>query len=145
MCSFSNTCCNREKQTWLHIESIPLALTIVLWCLCFCHAGSVPFVKSVAYSLKSEKAMASYSSTLAWQIPWTEEPGGLQSMGSLRVGHDWATSLSPFTCMHWRRQWHPTPVLLPGKSHGQRILVGYGPWDCKESDTTEWLHFLFNV
>ena len=40
-----------------------------------------------------EKAMATHSSTLAWKIPWTEEPGGLQSMGSLRVGHDWATSL----------------------------------------------------
>ena len=44
--------------------------------------------------LLSEKAMATHSSTLAWKIPWTEEPGGLQSMGSLRVGHDWATSLS---------------------------------------------------
>ena len=41
-----------------------------------------------------EKAMAPLSSTLAWKIPWTEEPGGLQSMGPLRVGHDWATSLS---------------------------------------------------
>ena len=41
-----------------------------------------------------EKAMAPHSSTLAWKIPWTEEPGGLQSTGSLRVGHDWATSLS---------------------------------------------------
>ena len=41
-----------------------------------------------------EKAMAPHSSTLAWQIPWTEEPGRLQSMGSLRVGHDWVTSLS---------------------------------------------------
>ena len=38
--------------------------------------------------------MASHSSTLAWKIPWTEEPGRLQSMGSLRVGHDWVTSLS---------------------------------------------------
>ena len=44
----------------------------------------------------SEKAMAPHSSTLAWKIPWMEEPGGLQSMGSLRVGHDWATSLSLF-------------------------------------------------
>ena len=44
-----------------------------------------------------EKAMAPHSSTLAWKIPWTEEPGGLQSMGSLGVGHDWATSLSLFT------------------------------------------------
>ena len=41
----------------------------------------------------------------------------------------------------WRRQWHPTPVLLPGKSHGQRRLVGYSPWGCKESDTTEGLNF----
>ena len=41
----------------------------------------------------------------------------------------------------WRRQWHPTPVLLPGISHGRRSLVGYSPWGCKESDTTEWLHF----
>ena len=42
------------------------------------------------------------SNTLAWKIPWTEEPGRLQSMGSQRVGHDWATSLSLFTFMHWR-------------------------------------------
>ena len=47
--------------------------------------------------------MAPHSSTLAWKIPWTEEPGRLQSMGSLRVGHDWATSLSLFTFIHWRR------------------------------------------
>ena len=39
--------------------------------------------------------------------------------------------------------WHPTPVLLPGKSHGWRSLVGCSPWGCKESDTTEWLHFHF--
>ena len=45
----------------------------------------------------SEKAMAPHSSTLAWKIPWTEDPGRPQSMGSLRVGHDWATSLSVFT------------------------------------------------
>ena len=43
----------------------------------------------------------------------------------------------------WRRQWHPTLVLLPGKSHGQRSLVGYSSWGCKESDTTERLHFHF--
>ena len=49
--------------------------------------------------------------------PMTEEPGRLQSMGSWRVGHDWATSLSLFTFMHWRRKWQPTPVLpwrIPG-------------------------------
>ena len=60
--------------------------------------------------------MAPHSSTLAWEIPGMEEPGGLQSMGSLRVRHDWATSLSFFTFMHWRRKWQPTPVFLPGES-----------------------------
>ena len=62
--------------------------------------------------------MAPYSSTLAWKIPWPEEPGRLQSMGSLRVGQDWATSFSLFTFMHWRRKWQPTPVFLPGEFQG---------------------------
>ena len=62
--------------------------------------------------------MAPQSSTLAWKIPWTEKPGRLQSTGSLRVGHDWATSLSLFTFMHWRRKWQPTPVFLPGETQG---------------------------
>ena len=90
-----------------------------------------------AQSYLPEKAMAPYSSTLAWKIPWTEEPGRLQSMGSLRVGHDWVTSLSLFTLMHWRRKWQPTPVFLPGESQGQRSLVGYRLWSCTGSDTTE--------
>ena len=66
-----------------------------------------------------EKAMAPHSSTLAWKIPWMEKPGRLQSLGSLRVGSDWATSLSLFTFMHWRRKWQPTSVFLPGESQGQ--------------------------
>ena len=65
-----------------------------------------------------------HSSTLAWKIPWTEEPGRLQSMGSLRVRHGWATSLSLFTFMHWRRKWQPTPMFLPGESQGRGSLVG---------------------
>ena len=84
-----------------------------------------------------DATMAPHSSTLAWKIPWTEEPGRLQSMGSLRVGHDWATSLSLFTFLHWRRKWQPTPVFLPGESQGQRSLVGCRLWGCTESDTTE--------
>ena len=55
----------------------------------------------------AEKAMAPHSSTLAWKIPWTEELGRLQSMGSRRVGHDWVTSLSLFTFVHWRRKCNP--------------------------------------
>ena len=65
-----------------------------------------------------EKAMAPHSSTLAWKIPWMEEPGGLQAMGSLGVGRNWATSFSLFTFMHWRRKWQPTPVFLSGESQG---------------------------
>ena len=66
-----------------------------------------------------------------------EEPGGLQSMGSWRVGHDWATSLSLFTFMHWRRKWQPTSVFLPGESQGRGSLVFCRLWGRTESDTTE--------
>ena len=93
-------------------------------CVCVCVSGIWTIVLSFPVSFFEvfcvylwEKAMAPHSSTLAWKIPWMEEPGGLQSMGSLRVRHDWATSLSLLTFMHWRRQWQPTPVFLPGESH----------------------------
>ena len=81
--------------------------------------------------------MAPHSSTLAWKIPWTEKPDGLQSMGSLRVGHNWETSLSLFTFMLWRRKWQPTPVFLPEESQGWGSLVGCHLWGRTESDTTE--------
>ena len=55
----------------------------------------------------------------------------------LGAGHDWATSLSLFTFMHWRRKWQPTPVFLPGESQGQGSLVGCRLWGRTESDTTE--------
>ena len=70
-----------------------------------------------------EKAKAPHFSTPAWKIPWTEEPGRLQSVGSLRVGHDWTTSLSLFTFVPWKRKWQPTPVFLPGESQGPGSLV----------------------
>ena len=81
--------------------------------------------------------MEPHSSAPAWKIPGTEEPGGLQSTGSLRVGHDWATSLSLFTFMHWRRKWQPTAVFLPGESQGRGSQVGCRLWGLPESDTTE--------
>ena len=84
-----------------------------------------------------EKAMAPHSSILAWKTPWAQEPGRLQSTGSLRVGHDWVTSLSLFTFMHWRRKWQPTAVFLPGESLGRQRLVGRRLWGRTESDTTE--------
>ena len=79
---------------------------------------------SIIYNNQDMKAMAPHSSALAWKIPWMEEPGGLQSMGLLRVGHDWATSLSLFTFMHWRRKWQPTPMFLAGESQGWGSLMG---------------------
>ena len=88
-------------------------------------------------AVKAEKAMAPHSSTLAWKIPWMEEPGRLQSMGLLGVGHNWATSLPLFILMHWRKKWQRTPVFLPGESQGQGSLVGCYLWGHTESDTTE--------
>ena len=77
--------------------------------------------KDICHILASflEKALAPHFSTLAWKIPWTEEPARLQSMRSWRVRHNWATSLSLFTFRHWRRKWQPTPVFLPGESRGR--------------------------
>ena len=61
----------------------------------------------------------------------------------------WGQALEPTSHNYWtyapRRQWHPTPVLLPGKSHGRRSLVGCSPWGHEELDTTEWLHFHFSL
>ena len=87
---------------------------------------------SISHGVSLEKAMAPHSSTLAWKIPWTEEPGRLQSMGLLRVG-----TLSLFTFMHWRRKWQPTPVFLPRESQGWGNLVGCRLWGRTESDMTE--------
>ena len=85
---------------------------------------------------QSEKAMAPHSSTLAWKIPWTEEPGGLQSMGSVSQ-----TRLSDFTfTFHFHvleKEMATTPVFLPGESQGWGSLVGFHLWGRTESDTTE--------
>ena len=92
---------------------------------------------SAALGIRLEKAMAPHSSTLAWKIPWTEEPGRLQSMGSWRVRHDRETSLWLFTFMRRRRKWQPTPVFLPGESQGRGSLVGCRLWGRIEWDMTE--------
>ena len=99
------------------------------------HVGRNSF--SRCCSVPPEKAMALHSNTLAWKIPWIEEPGRLQSMGSRRLGHDWVTSLSLFTFMHWRRKWQPIPVFSPGESQGQGSLVGCYLWGRTEPDRTE--------
>ena len=85
----------------------------------------------------AEKAMAAHSRTLAWNIPWTEEPGRLQSMGSL----SWTRlSYFPFT-FHFHALENematPSSVLAWDKSQGRGSLVGFGLWGHTESDTTE--------
>ena len=120
-----------ELYGQIRLSSLQLLLWKDIWLqgVCFC--------KNWAELTSFKKAMTPHSSTLAWQIPWMEEPGRLQSMGSLGVEHRWATSLSLFTFMHWRRKWQPTPVFLPGESQGRGNLVGCRLWGRTESDTTE--------
>ena len=67
------------------------------------------------------------------------------SLAHLLIGSFIFLELSCRSCLYWRRQWHPTPVLLPGKSHGRRSLVGCSPRGCWESDTTKRLHFHFSL
>ena len=97
--NFLPSCCIRE----LKVRFLPLSWN---------------FMNSICVTLNLEKAMVPHSSTLAWKIPW-KEPGRL-----LRLEHNWATSLSFFTFMHWRRKWQPTPVFLPGESQGWGSLMG---------------------
>ena len=105
----------------------------------FCSYSHAP----LGYFKTLTLAMAPHSSTLAWKILWTEEPGGLQSMGSRRIGYDWATSrrFSP-----WARKipWtmnHGNPLQYSclENAHEERSLVGYCPQGRKELDMTEWL------
>ena len=80
------------------------------------------------WPLSDIRSAGSFWSNSCLEIPWTEEPGRLQSMGSRRVVHDCATSLPLFTLMHWRRKRQPTPVFLPGESKGRGSLVGCRLW-----------------
>ena len=81
--------------------------------------------------------MAPHSSTLAWKIPWTEEPGGLQSMGSLRVRHDLTTSLSLFHFHALEKEMATHSSVLAWRIPGRGSLVGCRLWGRTESDTTE--------
>ena len=148
------------------------------------------WVQSPSQEDALEKELATHSSILSWRFPGTKESDGLESVGSQRARHEWATEpqwskvvlevhffaaqLSSYSsicrkgfsfpielwwCLslkrtnNWlylylesrRRRWHPTPVLLPGKSHGQGSLVGCSPWSREEWDMTEWLPFHFSL
>ena len=96
-----------------------------------CYVGFCCTTTWISHKYTYIQAMAPHSSTVAWQIPWTEEPGRLQSMGPWRAGHDFTFSFH--FLMYWRSKWQPTPVFLPGKSHGQRSLLSYSPWGHKRA------------
>ena len=140
--SLNASCQDKNHKLLPQFRGAPgVRFTIILLNLWILHRSRFPLLP-ITSSLPGSLAfcgssMAPHSSTLAWKIPWTEEPGGLQSMGLQRVGHDWATSLSLFTFMHGRRKWWPTPVFLPGESQGRGSLVGCHLWGHTESDTTE--------
>ena len=123
-----------------HILLMSLSLPAENWWDRNCKRLRLPKTSAV-----SGEGSGTHSSALAWKIPWTEEPGGLQSMGSRRVRHDWVTSLSLFSFMPWRRQWQPTPVFLPEGAQGRGSLAGCRLWGRTESGTTERLHFHFSV
>ena len=76
-------------------------------------------VQSLGWEDSLEKEMTAHSNILAWRIPWTEEPGGLQSMGSQRVGHDWVINA------------HQPPPPPPGDNEGQRSLASCSSWAAK--------------
>ena len=89
------------------------------------------------------KIVVSLNSSLQHWFPTCQ--GNNEQRTVPRLWESFSCSLLVFSFMHQRRQCQPTPVLLPGKSHGWRSLVGCSPWGCKESDTTEWLHFHFSM
>ena len=136
-------------STWFLFDTVSIYVEVTTrWWILFLIC--LTLVRKLFFFLVEEweKAMAPHSSTLAWKIPWTEEPGGLQSMGSLRVGHDWVTSLSLFTFLlnlyfrvtkylTRRRKWQLTPVFLPGESQERGSLVRCRLWGRTELDTTE--------
>ena len=97
-----------------------------------CNAGDL--VQSMGWE-DPEKGMATHFFILALRIPMDRGSWKATVHGIKRVKHDWVTKDS--IAHAWKRQWQPTPVLLPGKSHGRRSLVGCSPWGCTESDTTE--------
>ena len=118
----------------------PDAIIFVFWMLSFKPAFSLysfPFIKSLFHS-----SFVSAIRLLSLQI-WGYWCFSHQSWFQLVLHPSWHFAWC--TLPIWRRQWHPTPVLLPGKSHGWRSLVGCSPWGRWGSDTTEQLHFHFSL
>ena len=91
-----------------------------------------------------EKHMATHSSILAWKIPWTEEPGRLQSMGSQRVGHDWATSLAIYLqYIPYIREFYQIPE-TPDNPNIIQIVPGTKQWKKKVNPFVKQVYKLIN-
>ena len=98
--------------------------------------------------LSSKQEILGSNPSGACQSPILGFPGGSEVKASASNAGDPGSipSSDPWVGkIPWRRKWQPTPVFLPGESHGRRSLVGYSPWDRKESDRTEQLHFHFHL
>ena len=137
MCAISYICVSTHIHTHYLFHILfhyRLLQDIEYSSLCYTQILIVYFIYSSVYLGEGNGTPLQYS---CLENPWTEEPGRLQSMGSLKVGHDWVISLSLFSFIHWRRKWQPTPVFLPGESQGRQSLVGCCLWGPTESDTTE--------
>ena len=130
LCLYLPCCPAHRIISTTSLDSIYIYICVNIRCLSF------PFWLTALCVGEGNGTPVAFS-TLAWKIPWMEEPGRLQTMVSLRVGHDWATSLSLFIFMHWRKKWQPTPVFLPGEFQGRGSLVGYCLWGRTELDSTE--------
>ena len=139
--NFRIICSSSVKNSIILIECVTYDLYYIEVCSLY-----TDFVESFYHKWKSNAL--SMSIVMIQRRQWHPTPVLLpgkphgwrslvQSMGSLRVGPNWATSLSLFTFMHWRRKWQPTPVFLPGESQGRGSLVGCSLWGHTELDMTE--------
>ena len=150
-----------RSQSWNGIRSVSPELTLT------CHQRLlwIPFPVAQMVKICLQCTRPGYEPWIG-KIPWRREwqptavflSGESHGQRSL-AGHgpwghqeseDWATDTFTFLFVnHWchlgRKQWHPTAVLLPGKSHGRRSLMGSNPWGHEQSDTTEQLHFPFSL
>ena len=120
----------------LYLLTLPGGLVVRIWRSHCGSPGSIPGQGSLSSSsppatCRCPRPRPSYHLGLPW---WLR--GKSVCLECRRPGFDPCIRKIP-----WRRKWQPTPVLLPGESHGGRSLVGYSPWGRKESDTTKRLHF----
>ena len=118
------------NNSFLIMKTEKFIIVIFSWSILYINLSLLQLPSLVAQMVKSLPAkQEGEGNGTPLQFSCLENPMGggscrLQSMGSWRVGHNWGTSLSLFTFLHWRRKWQPTPVLLPGESQGRRSLVG---------------------